>query len=67
LQFEREELEFIENAAIRMARLLELSNLELINDRTGNPYITLKLLAVYRRLRTLADYQDKGKIEFPNK
>lgn len=67
LEFEKQELEYIEFAANRMANLVGASNLEEINQRTGHPYRTLKILmSLYRRVRTLADYQNKGTADFRN-
>lgn len=68
LEFDKQELEYIEYAAGRMANLLGASNLEEIHQRTGHPYLSLKILmSLYRRVRTLADYQNKGKADFSNK
>jgi hypothetical protein len=67
LEFDKQELEYIEYAAERMANLLGASNLEEIHQRTGHPYLSLKILmSLYRRVRTLADYQKKGKADFRN-
>jgi hypothetical protein len=66
LDFEREELEHINNCTKSMARLLGFHNLDEINRLTGNPYKTLKiLLAVYRRARTMAKLEHKEKIQLP--
>jgi len=65
LQFKQEEFEFIEHAARTMGRLLGFSSLREIHQRTGHPYITLKiLLSLYRRVRTIAQYLDTGKAKF---
>lgn len=62
LQLEKEEMEYVEESLHQMARLLGFQNPAEINERTGNPYITLKiLLSLYRRIRTLAEYQRNGK------
>ncbi|MDI6729654.1 MAG: hypothetical protein QMD44_12130 [Thermodesulfovibrionales bacterium] len=62
LQLKKEEREYVDDSLKQMAQLLGFKNLAEINARTGNPYITLKiLLSFYRRLRTLADYQKRGK------
>lgn len=62
LELEQQYQEFIENSVDRMVRLLGLSGIEKINQKTGSPLKTLKiLLSLYRRIRTLAEYQNKGK------
>jgi hypothetical protein len=67
LQFRAEELEFIDTCQKQMGKLMGFNNLSEINERTGNPYITLKiLLSLYRRVRTLAKYQENGKVDFRN-
>jgi hypothetical protein len=68
LQFKREELEYISLCASEMSRLLGFTNIDEINARTGHPYISLKiLLSLYRRIRTLVNYETKGKADFSNK
>jgi hypothetical protein len=58
LQLKKEELEYVQQALLTMSTLLGFKNIEDINQRTGNPYKTLKiLLSFYRRIRTLAEYQ----------
>lgn len=45
-----------------MAKMIGLSDIEQMNRKTGSPLKTLKiLLSLYRRIRTLAEYQNKGK------
>ena len=62
LELEREQMQYVEQSVQRMTRLLGFKNLDEINERTGSPLITLKiLLSFYRRLRTLAEYQNRGK------
>ena len=66
LRFQKEELQFIDLASKKMAKTLGFADLKELNSKTGDPYISLKiLLSLYRRLRTLADYQNKGKVDFP--
>ena len=65
LQLKKEELEYIEDALSRMCALLGFRNIEELNGKTGSPHKTLKiLLSFYRRIRTLAEYQSKGKTKF---
>jgi len=67
LELKKEELEYVEAAAKEMAAVLEIHNLAVINNRTGHPYRTLKiLLSLYRRVRILADYQREKKADFSN-
>ena len=51
-----------------IARHLGFKSFAQLNSRTKNPEVTLKiLLAHYRRLRTLADFVESGKIRLPEK
>jgi hypothetical protein len=64
LELSRSQLHFIEEHAESMAKLLMFKGHSEITDRTGHPFITLKiLLSYYRRLRKLAEYQSKGKAD----
>lgn len=66
LNLRKEEAEFVEKSLSAMARILGFRNISDINERTGNPYVSLKiLLSLYRRVRTLAEYERKGKADFP--
>jgi hypothetical protein len=49
-----------------MAKFLGFKNLKELHSQTGNPEVTLKLLlAHYRRMSTLVDYANDGKITLP--
>ena len=62
LQFEREHMDFINTSSQQMAELLGFSTPVEINRLTHSPYLTLKLLlSVYRRVRTLSEYENSGK------
>lgn len=62
LELEEKHQQFIESSAERMVKLLGLSDVEQMNQKTGSPLKTLKiLLSLYRRIRTLAEYQNEGK------
>ena len=64
LQLKKEELEYVKSSLKSIAEILGLKNIEEMNRRTGSPYKTLKiLLSTYRRVRDLASFQNKGKIE----
>ena len=65
LQFHQDELDYIESSAAQIARLLGLQNIAELNELTGHPYITLKiLLSLYRRVKKLVDFTNKGKASF---
>jgi hypothetical protein len=65
LKFNEEEIEFINDSCQKMAKLLGFSSPVALNKLTGNPYLTVKiLLSAFRRARTLADYENKGKAHF---
>ena len=67
LEFNEYELAHIEREAERTARLLGFDSVSEINERTGHPYRTLKiLLSFYRRIRILARYQNSNKANFPD-
>ena len=54
----------IEQHADQMAQLLGFQGHAQLTERTGHPYITLKiLLSYYRRLRKLAEFRAKGKAD----
>jgi len=62
LELELMHTEYIEQSANTMARLVGLENLTQMHEKTGSPLKTLKiLLSLYRCIRTLAEYQNKGK------
>jgi len=62
IELEEQYQQFIETSANRMVSLLGLSSIEQIHQKTGSRLKTLKiLLSFYRRVRTLAEYENKGK------
>jgi hypothetical protein len=62
LKFEEDQLEFIRTSTLQMVKILGFRSPGEINRLTGHPYKTLKLLfSVYRRLRTLSQYENDGK------
>lgn len=64
LDFDTAELELIERSLNTMARILGFSNVQQINSLTGHPYRSLKiLLSMYRRVRKLAEFENRGKID----
>jgi hypothetical protein len=51
-----------------ISKHLGFENLNKLQQRTKNPEVTLKvLLAHYRRLRTLGDYVESGKVSLPKR
>jgi hypothetical protein len=57
--------------AVKMSKLLAeglgFGRIEELNERTGHPVATLKmLLSYFRRVRKLAEYATTGKAEFPD-
>jgi hypothetical protein len=64
-KLEKEKSDFVEASVRQMGRVLRIAP-NAINNRTGHPYVSLKILmAVYRRVRLLADYERRGKAAFP--
>jgi hypothetical protein len=62
LALEHEELKFVQDSARTLSQLMGFQNVDQINQLTGNPLSTLKIiLSFYRRIRTLADYERNGK------
>jgi hypothetical protein len=62
IKFQQEELDFIKTSSKQMASLLGFRSPSELNRRSGHPYVTLKLLlSVYRRVRTLGEYENSGK------
>ncbi len=62
LELAKQHDKYIEESAQRMAELLGLPNLRQMHAKTGSPLKTLKiLLSMYRRVRTLAEYEKRGK------
>ncbi|HEY3374500.1 MAG TPA: hypothetical protein VGK02_05500 [Candidatus Aquicultor sp.] len=65
LELEAQHLEYINQSVAQMSKLMGFEDIQHIHEKTGNPLITLKiLLSLYRRVRTLAEYQNNGKIRF---
>jgi hypothetical protein len=61
-----EELNLVREYNQEMAAILQIGTPDALDARTGRPLVSLKiLLSVYRRVRTLADYRNKGKAILP--
>ncbi len=66
LSLRDEELDFVQKSLREMSKILGLKNIKEVNERTGDPYVSLKILmSLYRRVRTLAGYERGGKAVFP--
>ena len=60
------QLHAIVNASEAIARHLGFNSLKELNERTGNPEISLRvLLAHYRRMKTLHEFSNTRKAKFP--
>lgn len=56
------QLDFILEANAKIAKILQIESAEVIEVRSEHPLIALKILmSIYRRVRSLAEYQEKGK------
>jgi hypothetical protein len=65
LTLKRDEEKYINQSVKEMATILQMPSVTKLNKLTGDPYISLKiLLSLYRRVRTLANYQNQGKADF---
>jgi hypothetical protein len=66
LELTKAQIDFAVESSQRLAKDLGFEGLDELNEGTGNPLATLKiLLSYYRRVRTLAGYAIKGKAKFP--
>jgi hypothetical protein len=55
-------MEYIQKSADSMVELLKLEDREQMDIKSGSPLKTLKiLLSLYRRIRTLAEFERLGK------
>jgi len=62
IELANQQMDFILDSNEKMARILQLKSAEVIEKRAEHPLIALKiLLSIYRRVRSLAEYQEKGK------
>lgn len=66
LALSREELDLVLYYSDQMAQVLQIPSAQTIHARTKNPLVSLKILmSIYRRVRTLAGYEIRGKAHFP--
>jgi hypothetical protein len=66
LQITAAQAKALTSMSVEMAKYLGFKNLKELHERTGNPEISMKLLlAHYRRLAVLVEYEEKGKARLP--
>jgi len=64
IELEKLHAEYIYSSLARMAKMLGLENLEQMNEKTGSPLKTIKiLLSLFRRVKKLAEYEGRGKTD----
>lgn len=62
IELTREQIDLLIYSSEEIAKILGLPSADPILRRTKNPLVALKILmSIYRRVRTLAEYQNKGK------
>ena len=65
LKLKDEELRFLVDSSKRLARLLRIPASEILMAQSVNPVAKTKmLLSLFRRVKTLAEYEKKGKAQF---
>jgi hypothetical protein len=65
LELEKAHAEYIAQSVQSMATILGFHNVAQMNAKTGSPLKTLKiLLSLFRRVRILAEFENKGKTKF---
>lgn len=65
-QLNQQQLKAVRACYEELAKTMGYKSLAELHDRTGDPEVSLKLLSAhYRRMRTLQEYQEKGKIFLP--
>lgn len=65
IRLEREQLQYMKESIETMYTLLGIKDIGQLDKIVDSPYKMLKiLLSLYRRIRTLAKYQNNGKIKF---
>ena len=68
INLENEKFAFVLTSAHTMAKLMGFRHLKEMHELTRDPLVTLKmLLALYRRLRTLEEFENQGKTKIKKK
>jgi hypothetical protein len=66
LQLRQSQVKAIRGTCEELAKCLGFKSLSELHNRTNDPEVSLKLLAAhYRKMRTLYEYESRGKIELP--
>ena len=66
LQLRQQQIKAIHAACEALAKTMGFKNLAELHKRTGDPEVSLKLLAAhYRRMKTLTDFESKDKTFLP--
>jgi len=66
MQITQAEAKVYNSMCLEMAKYLGFKNLKELQERTGSPEVTLKLLlAHYRRISKIVEYGEKGKATLP--
>jgi hypothetical protein len=61
----KEQIAFVKECADNLADVVGVASAKALDERTKDPLISLKiLLSVYRRIRTLAEFKNRGKADF---
>lgn len=67
MELTRDQMKFAAEMSQVLGNSLGFDHVAELNERTGNPIATLKIiLSYFRRIRKLAAYVTSGKAEFPN-
>jgi hypothetical protein len=67
IELTENQISFLKNSANEMAKMMQIRDIDTLDSRTQNPLISVKiLLSLYRRVRKLAEFQNRGKANFSN-
>lgn len=65
-QLDAKHIQAVIESCESLAKAMGFKNLQQLHARTGNPEVSLKLLAAhYRRMKTVSEYVDNGKVQLP--
>ena len=66
IEVANKQIDFILEANQKLAGILQLESPAVIESRVEHPLIAMKIMmSIYRRVKTLVDYQEKGKAKLP--
>lgn len=64
-ELNRDQQLFVLESAKRLSEMMALPDPQQLHERTKSPLVSLKiLLSVFRRVRTLAEFKERGKADF---